>query len=340
VRDRDFIDRQLRRYALERYRRFGSMPLPQFNSSAAIFRTLPNSFLEFLTQYRAPVLDWLNSSIPRSEHSGAGNDALPFLVDSMTYCIEKKNQFIVMGGDERDGLVAVYERFLGDFRDALLLSPRKDALTAKLEEVLASHQVDLIELGNDLVAANVGPDFVTGEAICSEYSPTLQLDVLKTRPDEMLDPILDLGCGERGSLVHYLRDRGKLAYGVDRLVRADRHLIRGDWLDYPLGRGYWGTVISHMGFSNHFLHHHLRRSGHPERYAWRYMEVLRALRPGGSFIYAPGMPFMEDLLPGDEYGVSRFPLSALSGTAVDVSLQARLRGTVLYACRVTQLPKP
>jgi hypothetical protein len=340
VRDKNLIDQQLRRYALERYRRFGSMPLPQFNSSGAIFRTLPDSFLEFLTRYRAPVLDWLNSGIPRDEPPGVGNDALPFFVDSMTYYIEKKNQFIVMGGGERDSLVAVYERFLDDFRDALLLSPRKDTLAAGMEQVLAAHQVDLIELGNDLVAANVGPGFASGEAICSEYSPALQLDVLKIRPDEMLAPILDLGCGENGNLVHYLRDRGKPAYGVDRLARADRHLMRGDWLDYPLGQGYWGTIISHMGFSNHFLHHHLRRSGHPERYAWRYMEVLRALKPDGSFIYAPGLPFIEDLLPGDEYGVSRFPLSALSGTAIDVSLQARLRRTVLYACRVTRLPKP
>jgi hypothetical protein len=315
------------------------MSLPQFNSSADIFRTLPDPFLEFLAQYRAPVLDWLNSCLPRSGPPGAGNDALPFLVDSMTYCIEKKNQFVVMGSGERDDLVAVYERFLVDFRDALLLSPRKDTLAGKLEEVLATHQVDLIELGNDLVAVNIGPDVASGEAICSEYSPALQLDVLKIRPDEMLDPILDLGCGEKGSLVHYLCDRGKLAFGVDRLVRADHHLAKADWLDYPLGQEYWGTIISHMGFSNHFLHHHLRRNGHPERYARRYMEVLRALRPGGSFVYAPGMPFMEDLLPGDDYYVSRFPLSALSGTVIDISLQARLRKTVLYSCRITRLPK-
>jgi hypothetical protein len=286
-----------------------------------------------------PVLDWLNSCIPRGEAPEAGNDALPFLVDSMTYCIEKKNQFIVMGGDERDNLAAVYERFLSDFRDALLLSPRKDTLAAKLEEVLATHQVDLIELGNDLVAVNVGPSFASGEAICSEYSPALQLDVLKIHPDEMLDPILDLGCGEKGSLVHYLRDRGKLAFGIDRLVRADHYLTRANWLDYPLGNGYWGTIISHMGFSNHFLHHHLRRNGHPERYAWRYMEVLSSLSPGGSFIYAPGMPFMEDLLPGDDYHVARFSLSALSGSSIDISLQARLGKMVLYSCRVTKLPK-
>ncbi len=340
VRDKGFIDRQLRRYALERYRRFGSMSLPQFNSSVAIFRTLPDSFLEFLTQYRTPVLDWLNSCISQSETPEAGNDALPFLVDSMTYCIEKKNQFIVMGGGERDNLVAVYEKFLCDFRDALLLSPRKDTLAGKLEEVLATHQIDLIELGNDLIAANVGPGFGSGEAICSEYSPALQLDILKIRPDEMLDPILDLGCGEKGSLVHYLRDRGKLAFGVDRLVHAGPHLARADWLDYPLRQRHWGTIISHMAFSNHFLHHHLRRNGHPERYARRYMEVLRSLRPGGSFIYAPGMPFMEDLLPEDDYYVSRFPLFALSGTSIDISLQARLREMVLYSCRVTRLPKP
>lgn len=333
-----FIDQQLRRFALERYGRFGSMSLSQLYASADIFCDLPDSYVEFLVQHRQPVLDWLNSYLSAGAVQ-TGHEVLAFFADRMTYFIHRKNQFIVVGQEERDDLIAVYDTFLSGYRDALLTSSRKVTLADKLEQVMVRHQLNLVGFTHDLVSSNVGLVDVFSEAVCSEYSPALQLSLLQTEPEHMLEPILDLGCGEEAHLVHYLRERGKLAFGLDRLVAAGSYLLKADWLDYPLEQHAWGTIISHMGFSNHFLHHHLRRNGHPERYARRYMEILGALRPGGSFVYTPGVPFVEDLLPQDAYAVQRFTLSALSGSSIDASLQARLGQMVLYSCRVTRLPK-
>ena len=91
-----------------------------------------------------------------------------------------------------------------------------------------------------------------------------------------------------------------------------------------------------MAFSNHFLHHHLRRYGHPERYAQRYMHILAALKPGGSFCYTPGLPFIEDLLPSDRYRVERFSLPALATYPAADSLAAQSELDVLYACQITR----
>ena len=184
-------------------------------------------------------------------------------------------------------------------------------------------------------AAAIGAAFLAGDPVCLEYSPELQLRVLHADVDELLEPILDLGCGKHAALVRFLRERGKEAFGIDRTAPRRRFVVRADWLDWPLEPGRWGSVISHQGLSTHFLHQHLRPDGRPDRHARRYMDVLHALKPGGSFRYAPGLPFIEELLPRDEYDVERFPVAELAGGAVDAALEVAFGTSVLFACCVT-----
>ncbi|MBN9613870.1 MAG: class I SAM-dependent methyltransferase, partial [Actinobacteria bacterium] len=139
------------------------------------------------------------------------------------------------------------------------------------------------------------------EVVCAEYSPRTQLRVLGVAPEELAGPVLDLGAGAHGRLVALLRGTGVDAIGVDRYSRVP-HVLPGDWLSAPFAPGSWGTVISHLGFSLHFLHHH--RAGDAVDFARAYMRILRALVPGGRFVYAPSLPFIEDLL-GSEWEVRR-----------------------------------
>jgi SAM-dependent methyltransferase len=175
------------------------------------------------------------------------------------------------------------------------------------------------------------------ELICAEYSPALQLRVLGLDVARIAEPILDLGCGAGAALVRELRRLGKEAYGVDRAVDDGPFLFGGDWLDFPLGRLRWGTVISHMGFSSHFLHHHLRPGPAAASYARRYMDVLASLRPGGLFVYAPGLPFLEPLLPPERYAVTRRPVEDLAGGSYDERLRAVVGDSVFYASEVAVL---
>lgn len=77
-----------------------------------------------------------------------------------------------------------------------------------------------------------------------------------------------------------------------------------------LGRETWGTVISHLAFSNHAIHHYLRRDGVDLDYARRYMEIRASLRPGGSFCYAPSLPFLEVHLDRAGWGLESAPVTA------------------------------
>lgn len=136
---------------------------------------------------------------------------------------------------------------------------------------------------------------------CSEYSPELQIQILQIDIDNIIEPVLDIGCGRHGSLVLYLRQKGIEAYGFDRFAYNNSFLINSDWFEYKFEKEKWGTITSNLGFSNHFQHHHFRNDGNFVDYAKKYMDILNSLKIGGSFHYAPDLPFIEPYLDFDKY---------------------------------------
>lgn len=153
---------------------------------------------------------------------------------------------------------------------------------------------------------------------CSEYAAELQIEILNLNINEIMEPVLDVGCGRNGNLVKYLRDEGFEAYGFDRLPDDLPHLTTASWLEFDYGDSKWGTIVSHLGFSNHFHHHHLREDGDFVRYAEKYMEILGSLKPGGCFHYAPGLPFIEAYLNRNLYQLSNQSIVKVGFTSVKV----------------------
>lgn len=159
----------------------------------------------------------------------------------------------------------------------------------------------------------------TVEAVaCFEYEPELQLDLLRIDLSQIVEPVLDIGCGEQANLVQYLRSKGICAFGIERLSSECPYVENADWLDYQFEAYRWGTIISNLGFSNHFNHHHLRSDGDYMGYAKKYMEILHSLKAYGSFYYAPGLPFIEEFLDKREYKVTEFDLAGMDYKAVRV----------------------
>lgn len=325
----DWIGKQLRRYALYRFRLFAPLSLHELKAPSDNFCSVPDSFVRFLRQYQDLVVRWIDEQQEETPQ---------FFLRNMLNFVQYKNQFLVIGEPEKTALTAEYVRFLGDFRDVLLARKQQRHLPNLLFDVLAVHQTQLEQFVLDLASSNESRDFVFSTPVCDYYSPELQLSILYTRTEHLLEPILDLGCGQTGDLVHFLRTQGKQAFGVERSGSTSQFIINADWLDFPLIPSFWGTIISHMAFSNHFLHHYLRPRGHLEQYAQRYMDVLSALKPQGSFLYTPGLPFIEELLPRDIYQVERFPISQLAGTPIENYFRIQQGIDVLYASKITKLP--
>jgi hypothetical protein len=139
----------------------------------------------------------------------------------------------------------------------------------------------------------------------AEYSSAFQMKLLSIDRQPLKEPILDIGCGEHGYLVNYLREQGLEAYGIDRLQINKGYFKNGNWLDFKYGNHRWGTIISNISFSSHFLHHSSQNDGLDISYAKIYMEILKSLVTGGIWIYAPSVPYIENLLPNNEYLVSQ-----------------------------------
>ncbi len=150
------------------------------------------------------------------------------------------------------------------------------------------------------------PDKAIAETVaCSEYSAELQLGILGIDVSNCMQPLLDIGCGKSFSLIQHLRDCHLDACGFDRFPSAVPFVFQDDWLSFKYGVDTWGTIISHLGFANHFRHHHFRQDGNYIEYAQTYMKILSSLKPGGSFHYCPDLPFIEEFLDPAKFSVTR-----------------------------------
>jgi hypothetical protein len=157
---------------------------------------------------------------------------------------------------------------------------------------------------------------------CAEYSPNLQIQLLDIDFHSLPEPVLDIGCGKDQNLVNYLRYNAVEAYGIDRFEISSETYTCADWLEYDYGKEKWGTMISHLAFTNHFKHHHLRSDGDYIAYAKKYMMILEALKIGGSFYYVPAIPFIEEFLPHDKYTKKTIPVP---GSEYEVSIITRVK---------------
>ncbi len=146
---------------------------------------------------------------------------------------------------------------------------------------------------------------------CAEYSAELQINVLQINMELLIEPVLDIGCGKQGSLVHFLRQKGIETYGFDRFAQKSSFISISDWFEFNFECNKWGTIISNLGFSNHFQHHHFRNNGNFVGYAKKYMEILNSLKIGGNFHYAPDLPFIEKFLDKEKYLITKYNIENL-----------------------------
>ncbi|MFD3263592.1 class I SAM-dependent methyltransferase [Phenylobacterium ferrooxidans] len=236
----------------------------------------------YLWVYREVLGPWLASA------AAAGD-----LADQLVRWLHRHNQFLYATAQTRAELGQVYAQALADTAELLDEARSQQEVEDGLPQLLAEHHQRLA------LALKVAFGARLRDTVQAEYSPALQIAVLGL--DRVETPVLDVGCGATAALVDYLRNAGIEGVGMDRDAQAPG-VVQADWLTQDYGRGIWGTVISHLGFSLHFLHHHLSDHELAFDYARAYMRILASLRVGGRFAYAPALPFLEAVL-GDNYRV-------------------------------------
>ena len=199
-----------------------------------------------------------------------------------------KNQFVTIDPDTEEEIESAMIRLASDVGEGEL-DIAQDALDDALEGLASVVRQSLGESPREVVA--------------SEYAPDLQLAVLVLKPSDVTSPVLDIGCGSRPLLLRHLRALGHDVTGIDRDAPDDA--TRADWLAYDYGNAKWRTILSHLGFSLHFLRAHHADEAQARTYAETYVRITRSLVVGGVFAYAPSLPFFENVLPKDRFVVER-----------------------------------
>jgi len=232
---------------------------------------------------------------------------IDYLTDESLQEFCRVNQYFSFDSKSVDALKGIYAQLNDNIR-AMDVAPNQITLK-ELSQQHYERLCDWLVQTNAFAGTMYDNSRETIQPVaCSEYAPDLQLALLHIELETLQQPILDIGCGRELNLVNYLRDNGFEAYGIDRFENNNPYYTKTDWLEYAYQPDFWGTVISNLGFSNHFVHHNLRVDGNFKVYAQKYMEILASLKTGGSFYYAPNLPFIEKHLDKNKFQYSGFQI--------------------------------
>lgn len=237
---------------------------------------------------------------------------IDFMVDKALAEFYKVNQYYHFGKEAQIGLRQVYRDLLIEITDE---QTDMDAIAEKHYSRLQQWLQQTNPFAAKIYSENVP---VIEEVVCAEYSAKMQIDILGIEILALEGPVLDVGCGAKAQLVSYLAEAGLEVWGIDRNVETGANLQKTDWMDFSFVPNHWGTVISNLGFSNHFRHHHLRNDGDYLDYARKYMEILQSLKPGGTFYYAPDLPFIENYLDPQKYRVTKREIPRTGFQSVEI----------------------
>jgi hypothetical protein len=147
---------------------------------------------------------------------------------------------------------------------------------------------------------------LVGHMVYEQYSAQMQVELLQLNLDHMKQPVIDIGCGSQANLVRYLHSKGIDAHGFYlHLEVQEAFLEQKDWFDYSFKPDVWGTVLSNMAFTNHLNSAQLHDASHLEQYLLKLREIIESLKIAGRFIYAPGLPFVENHFAPERYKMER-----------------------------------
>jgi hypothetical protein len=258
-----------------------------FNS---LFHTIAKEQVEFMSAHRLEIIEHLGVA-------DAVNELVTHCIDSTKRYTYERNQFVNFTAEYDELLNAEYVDFMRQTRTALQNGKTETGLEAEMVAVLKVHHERLrLIMASYCVTYqdnNLSENPLLRTVPCEEYSAGFQLSVMGIELHELVEPVLDIGCGTKGTLVNYLRGRGITAYGVDRLAPESPHFFRNDWFDFDYSEHRWGSILAHQSLSTHFIYSYLHQPISIEKFTKLTMNILVSL-PVGSFLgYAPGLPFFE-----------------------------------------------
>jgi hypothetical protein len=250
--------------------------------------------------FLAALEDLLDASRGKSRPESVSSEVVSFAAQALLKRLLAVNQYLRISDQKIEELQEIYRRtWLTMLKTGNVSSVLRQVHYPALSGWLATLYPK--EFRKQLRSA---PQ--VGHVVYEEYSAQLQIELLQLDVAELKQPVLDIGCGGQANLVRHLRAVGIEAYGFDRQLEVQApYLAQQDWFEYAFGTGRWGSIVSNMAFTNHLNYAYLHDVSQLEPYLLTMREIIEALAIGGSFYYAPAVPFVEDHLAPERYKVER-----------------------------------
>ena len=216
----------------------------------------------------------------------------------VTECVQN-NQYISLSNKSMEKVNAQYRSLIGQLKKISEVNEDEEIC-----RIVEEHRGTLI----NILKGNQYSESIDQLLIpCAEYSETFQSHILRIDRFRLLEPILDIGCGKNYTLVKLLKSKGyDTVLGIDQYEAADENIVSANWLDFEFKENTFGTIISHMAFTNHFYRSLCFNDRKVELYREKYSEILNSLKKHGKFIYAPGIRIIENRLDSKKYTVTRY----------------------------------
>jgi hypothetical protein len=275
----------------QRFRSNADLALRDYIFSNSLFHFIAAEQVRFMFAHRAELIEEMRSA--------------DTVLELVKHCIEstkrytyERNQFVNFTAEYDELLHAQYMDFIQQVCVALQKSDTETMLGSEMVSVLQAHHERLRLIMASYCVTYQDEDLRANPLLrtvpCEEYSTRFQLSIMGLKLDELIEPVLDIGCGMNGSLVHYLREHGISAYGVDRLAPESAFFFKSDWFDFDYGSRPWGSILAHQSLSTHFIYAYLHQPVSIEKFAKLTMKILGNLQTNSFLCYAPGMPFFEN----------------------------------------------
>lgn len=143
----------------------------------------------------------------------------------------------------------------------------------------------------------------------SNYSPEFQLEIFGIDPKTVMEPVLDVSCGQDPQFVHYLRMEGLNAYGADYDAPEMSYIKKASWTNSNFGHNKWGTILSNIDVAQTINTAIAENSPALKGLSLAYFNLLGCLKKDGKFIYAPAIPVLENELSDKMFRVEHTKLA-------------------------------
>jgi hypothetical protein len=311
----------------QRFRSNADFALSDYIFSNSLFHSIAVEQVGFMFAHRTAIADYLYSTSALSELVG-------HCIDSTKRYTYERNQFVNFTA-EYDGLLdSEYVNFIGQIRNALRSCKNEESLGTEMVSILQAHHERLRLIMVSYCVTYQDNDLHKNPLLrtvpCEEYSTGFQLSILGLTLDELIEPVLDVGCGSNGALVYDLRERGICAYGVDRLAPDGPCFFRTDWFDFDYSSQPCGSVLAHQSLSTHFIYAYLQQPVSIEKFAKLTMKILGELQKNSFLCYAPGMPFFESQIEKmTQFSIERRKISMRMPEVEQIAYSTKI-------CRIAQ----